>query len=261
MLTRRLAATAAACGLLALPTLASASTIHEPADGITVAWNSPVHFDWAWTCDSVRCEWASSIVFAQTPDPTDPIWLGGSKPGKLETPTAYNSNYNVYIGNLHGPQLTFAPGDWWWRLCSKTLEGEDDKCYYDSNPPRRITVLPPPPGPLPPPTQPAPPEPPEPPPLKLSAKDGKAFARTALARVFGRYWRQRSRAYMLCSNSDLAKVACSTDWRWRNRRVYSGVVVVRRVSTDQCRWSLRVGRRAPGSRRKVIVRRSGVRVC
>lgn len=137
-------------GALASGAAASASTIHEPANGITVAWNSPVHFDWAWTCDLTRCEWASGLRFARTPDPADPIWLGGANPGKLQTGTFYSSNATLYIGGLHGPSLTFAPGDWWWRLCSLTLEGEDDRCYYDSNPPRRITVLPPPPPPPPP---------------------------------------------------------------------------------------------------------------
>jgi hypothetical protein len=46
------------------------------------------------------------------------------------------------VGLTRNPDVRHhRPGDWWWRLCNKSINGEDDKCSYDSAvAPRKLTL-------------------------------------------------------------------------------------------------------------------------
>jgi hypothetical protein len=113
--------------LAALASPASAAVIHEPADGVAVQQSGSLFFDWAWDSDEY---WTDRIIFTQVADPNDPIWLGGDKPGKVR----YGGQYGFAESQAtvtFSPQ-SFGPGTWYWRLCNKTIYGEDDKCYVDA---------------------------------------------------------------------------------------------------------------------------------
>lgn len=122
---------------LAMAGSAQASTVHAPEPGAFVQQGQALYFDWAWTGDEW---WTSSIVFAQVPDAASEIWLGGTKPGKVRIGGQYG------FGDSHATvtfdPAMFAPGQWYWRLCNKTLDGEDDKCYYDGSAPIPLTIAP-----------------------------------------------------------------------------------------------------------------------
>jgi hypothetical protein len=111
----------------AMASSAPAAVIHEPANGVAVQQSASLFFDWAWDTDEY---WTDRIIFTQVADPNDPIWLGGEKPGKVRIGGQYGfgeSNATVTFS-----PHSFAPGTWYWRLCNKTIYGEDDKCYVDA---------------------------------------------------------------------------------------------------------------------------------
>lgn len=110
-----------------LTTAADAATIHAPAPGTVTAETDGVAFDWAWDSD----EYASRIVFTQSPDPNDPIWTGSfARPGVV----AYSDQYGPYTSSnaFVRPAGRLSPGDWYWRMCNYSIYGEDDKCSYDA---------------------------------------------------------------------------------------------------------------------------------
>ena len=128
-------AVAAAALALALVGTAQASTIHSPAPGASVEQNQSLLFDWAWTGNEY---WTAHIVFTQVADSADPIWLGGDKPGKVRV--GGSSGYGDSHATITFGAQTFAPGQWYWRLCNNTITGEDDKCYYDGSAPIPLTI-------------------------------------------------------------------------------------------------------------------------
>ena len=110
---------------------ADAATIHTPADGAVAQEGQPVYFDWRWSDG----EWATArIGFARSPDgPWAP------QPELSFRDCSYGSCGTILDSHLSVSALP--PGDWWWTLCHKTLDGEDDKCYRDANPPRKLTIV------------------------------------------------------------------------------------------------------------------------
>lgn len=126
----------AAALLLGLPPAAYSATIHSPAAGFTAAENEYVSFDWAWDSD----EYASRIVFARVAAGEDPFWFGTfSREGIV----AFGDRYGPYLSSNARirPAGDLAPGEWYWRMCNYSIYGEDDKCGYDSVPPRLLTVV------------------------------------------------------------------------------------------------------------------------
>ena len=115
---------------------ASAAIIHEPANGAAVQQSAALYFDWAWDSHEY---WTDRIIFTQVADPNDPLWLGGEKPGKIRIGGQYGFAES-HATITFSPQ-SFAPGTWYWRLCNKTVDGEDDKCYVDAEV-RSIVVTP-----------------------------------------------------------------------------------------------------------------------
>ncbi len=99
----------------------AASTIHEPASGIAAKRTDTIYFDWRWS-DS---QYASRVFFSQSADPADPSWYGHPK---YATATLYDSNATIDFAKLGGG---IPAGVWYWRLCSKSIYGEDDKCYLE----------------------------------------------------------------------------------------------------------------------------------
>jgi hypothetical protein len=135
---------------------AEASVIHEPANGLIVPQTATVRFDWAWATD----QYASAIYFSQNPDPSLEVWRQAQ-----QTVMRYDSNITIDFGHWttldngewkNGWAYPLPDGVWYWRLCSKTIYGEDDKCYLESEI-RQITL-----------TDAAPPPPPPPPPTACS---------------------------------------------------------------------------------------------
>jgi hypothetical protein len=117
---------------LALAATASASGIHEPANGLTVPQTAIVRFDWFWADD----QYASAIYFSLNPDPSLEVWRQAEKTGMQ-----YDSNLTIDFGHwttlnngewFNGWAYPFPDGVWYWRLCSKSIFGEDDKCYLES---------------------------------------------------------------------------------------------------------------------------------
>jgi hypothetical protein len=137
-------------GIISAPT--KAATIHVPASGASVQQDASLYFDWAWDSDEYA---TSAIVFTQSADPADPIWTWG--PGQANADPR-----RIVVSDLYGPYLEshatviftasrFVPGTWYWRLCNKSIYGEDDKCSLDAEL-RSLTVTAKPPPPPPPPT-------------------------------------------------------------------------------------------------------------
>lgn len=112
-----------AAGLFATSS-AAASTISEPASGLAVEEIASVRFDWRWDDGQYR----SQVIFTQTADPNDPVWVGGDKPGKWRTQSVYDSNITIDFATFGGG---LPAGRYYWRLCSYTIDGEDDKCYLE----------------------------------------------------------------------------------------------------------------------------------
>jgi hypothetical protein len=128
---------------LAAPAAAGAATIHTPADGLITQQGQPVYFDWAWDFDESA---TASIVLTRSSEPTSPLWqYGPTVPASADRQAFSDCSYGVCSPWLDShATLTFdttAPGDWWWRLCNKSINGEDDKCSYDSAvAPRKLTL-------------------------------------------------------------------------------------------------------------------------
>ena len=119
--------------MLALSGTAHAATIHTPDDGATVQQGANVYFDWAWDDDEYATAW---IGFARSID--------GPWTPRPEL-TVQDCSYGVCGPWLesHATILAPAAGVWYWRLCNKSIYGEDDKCSYDAGvAPRLLTVLP-----------------------------------------------------------------------------------------------------------------------
>jgi hypothetical protein len=130
--------------LTAMP--ASAAVIHAPANGATVQQDASLFFDWAWDDDEYA---TGNIVFTQVADPNDPIWLGGAKPGKVAISDCSGGVCGPFLASnatVTFDDARFAAGTWYWRLCNKTIYGEDDKCYVDAEV-RSLTITPKPPTP------------------------------------------------------------------------------------------------------------------
>ena len=122
---------------------ASAAVIHAPANGATAEMRTPLLFDWAWDDDEYATQ---GIVFTQVANPSDPIWTWG--PGEANTNPG-----RIVVSDRYGPFLDshatisfdnakFVPGTWYWRLCNKSIYGEDDKCGLDAEV-RSLVLTPP----------------------------------------------------------------------------------------------------------------------
>lgn len=148
MQLRHLVAVALAVGLLSTSS-ASAETVHAPDSGFSVQEDQSVTFDWAWDND----QYASNLYFADTADGTDPIWFGANNTGRprVRVTDLYGSPFLSSNATFIPKRWSLTPGTWYWRLCSFTATGEDDKCYFRM-PPRLITITaapaPPPPPPI-----------------------------------------------------------------------------------------------------------------
>lgn len=148
MQLRHLVAVALAAGLLGASS-ASAETIHVPESGFSVQEDQSATFDWAWDSD----QYASHLYFADTADGTDPIWFGANNTGRprVRVTDLYGSPFLSSNATFIPKRWSLTPGTWYWRLCSFTASGEDDKCYFRM-PPRLITITaapaPPPPPPI-----------------------------------------------------------------------------------------------------------------
>jgi len=123
-------------------TPAVAATVAQPADGIQAAQGSTVFFDWAWDSDEYA---TASIVFTRKSDPAAAEWTYGNGTTAVDANErriftdrgfAYtSSNANLFFDAM--PQ-----GLWYWRLCNKSINGEDDKCSYDSGvAPRALMIV------------------------------------------------------------------------------------------------------------------------
>jgi hypothetical protein len=271
--------------LLAFAPTATATTVHTPADAITVAWGESVLFDWRDDCGAYRCEWRSHLVFTQNPDPNADVWFGGLKPGKISMVYPDYSNQTITFGGPSSSSQSFTPGDWYWRLCSQTVEGEDDKCYYDGSAPRKVTILPPPP---PPPaacadgvdndgdgvidlddpgcssgsdTNEADPA------YRLTRDDATHIAGLALRNEFGRYFIGRNRRVdsIACKTRiTRSKIKCNIFWIWprslkaRRWRDYYGTITINRLGLDVHRYSLRLRRGMHPSNRSEILKFGGL---
>lgn len=135
----RLAILTGALTSLASPSIASAATLATPADGAVVTQGQSVLYDWAWDSDEYA---TSAIVLTQSADPNDPIWLFGptvpANPGRV---MYTDGGYPFIDSHASRPALGLVVGTWYWRLCNKSIYGEDDKCSYDANVPPRALVV------------------------------------------------------------------------------------------------------------------------
>lgn len=216
-----------ACGLLAVGAgAAQAETIHTPTDGITVQEDQSVAFDWAWDSD----QYASRLLFTQNPDPQADVWFNGTAPAKIRVSDggySFTSSHATVIPQRVG----LTPGQWYWRLCSYTVNGEDDVCYVRDTPhPIAITAVPaPPPPPV---TVPTPTPAPKPPAAAPTPAPVKPFARTTAVRAaklginkeFG-YKRAPAKRRLSCGVAVKKINRCTASWETGRYR-YRGTVRV-----------------------------------
>ncbi len=208
---------------------AAAETIHTPVDGTVAQEDQTVLFDWAWDSD----QYASYLIFTQDPDPASDLWLGQKKPGKV---TVTDDGYSFLSSNARvvPKQWSITPGQWYWRLCSNTVSGEDDKCYYRGAPhPITITAAPappPPPAPVvvtpPPVVAPAPAAPkPAPTTAFFSKADAAANARLAISEYFS-YKKAPKKRKVSCSRTSSPLLhSCKVSWETARYR-YSGTLTL-----------------------------------
>jgi hypothetical protein len=145
--------TAVLCAVFA--SSAFGASISQPASGASVAQGSTLFFDWAWESDEYA---TSSIVFTHAADPSDPVWTWqagtpATVPGQrvvvsdhgypfLDSHATVTFSPSIYLstGQVYGG---FDATAWYWRLCNKSIYGEDDKCAYDTGvAPRLVNVTP-----------------------------------------------------------------------------------------------------------------------
>ncbi len=213
---------------------AVAETIHTPAEGAATQEDQAITFDWAWDTD----QYASYLYFADTADPNDPIWFGANTTGRPRVRVSDHGSPFLHSNATFVPKSwSLTPGTWYWRVCSFTINGEDDKCYFRS-PPRAITITAapaPPPTPTPTPT-PAPTPTPSPTPAPASADDEQRpsftrdeavqFARLAIKQQFS-YGRTPRGARITCARAARATQinGCRASWSTTRCR-YAGAIRV-----------------------------------
>jgi hypothetical protein len=195
--------------------MAAAETIHAPAAGATFQEDSSVYFDWAWDNDQYA---TSAIYFAQTPDPKDPNWYGPAHPGRIAVSDGGYSFTDSHA-TVQPNKVGLTPGGWYWRLCSKSIDGEDDKCQLRMDPqPIAITAAPaPPPAPVPAPPVPAPPVPsPAPQAAAITRAEAEKAVRVAIRR---RLNSATPRGLALsCRSQSRSTWVCAAKWANRTYR-------------------------------------------
>ena len=199
-----------AIGSLVLAPAASAE-IHSPADGATFQATDTVYFDWAWGSDEYATSW---IGVARSPDgPWSPLpekWLMDCSDGVCSP---------WFSSHAYIPASRIGVGTWWWRLCNKSIYGEDDKCALSTEGPRMLTITAPPPTPIPTPapvTTPAPAPAPKPvihpkPLPTLSQGSAVSYLKTALHERFRRAFPAR-RFQARCTRTSSTSFACRPQW-------------------------------------------------
>jgi len=206
---------------------APAATVHQPAPGASFRQDEAVLFDWAWDSDEY---WTPRIIFTQVANGNDPIWFGGDVPGKIRATDNYGSGWGESHATIDFSHYPFTPGQWYWRLCNSTVNGEDDKCYQRGDPiPITITPKPdPPPAPAAPPAPASAPAAPGRPPVAptptrtptptssrparlptLAVDDAKGHVRTALRRRFGTYRNASGKRVAGCARLSRVRIRCS----------------------------------------------------
>jgi hypothetical protein len=247
-MARRLGAALAA--LAVGPSTAQAALIHQPATGISVQQDGVVHFDWAWDSDEYA---TSSIVFTQSPDAVAPIWMwtsgqANAEPGRIvvsDCAYGYCSPFLSSNANVTFAAARFTPGVWYWRLCNKSIYGEDDKCGLDAEI-RAVTITP---LPAPPAATPAPTATPSPAPApaqEAEEEDPRDKLKTlsmASARSFARKYVKRYSSYSLrrmdqtdCYRTDRLTARCTVMWHHGRDYWSSRFVVTRTKSGLKPKW-------------------------
>jgi hypothetical protein len=132
--------------LMATP--AAAAVIHAPANGAAVQQDAALFFDWAWDADEYA---TTGIVFTHSSDPNDPVWTWqagepATDPGRRVVVTDGGYSFLSSHATVTFRAAQFAAGTWYWRLCNKSIDIEDDKCSLDAEI-RALTVTPKPPSP------------------------------------------------------------------------------------------------------------------
>jgi len=202
MLKKAVTTILAVLALLALPGAASASTIYTPPSGATFSQADTVLFDWAWADD----QYASKIIFSRSSDPNDPSWFGSSTQTRMYDYSNASIDLSRWTTLNNGERqirsgfYPFPDGAWYWRLCTKTFYGEDDKCYLEPEI-RSMTVT----------EVPAPSVNSVPP--TLSRSDARYYAGTALRYEFGGSWRYGSGKRRSCGRRlSPTRVLCRVRW-------------------------------------------------
>jgi hypothetical protein len=120
--------TVATLAFAVAPTTANA-VIHSPANGATYQLADTIYFDWTWAPDEYATAW---IGFARSPDgPWSP------KPEKIFT-DSYGTPY--LSSHAYLSAYSIGAGTWWWRVCNKSINIEDDRCQFGVDPPQELTI-------------------------------------------------------------------------------------------------------------------------
>lgn len=209
-------------GLAAVP--AAAETISAPTPGAVVQEDAAVTFDWRWDSDQY---WTDKVIFTTTPDANDPIWLGGDQPGKVRVAPA--GGYGESHAVIQPKRWGLTPGTWYWRPCSKAVDGEDDKCYQRSAPQAIVITAAPPTAPV--------VDVPEPSaaPRALGRSTATARAKRVLKAKFA-FSPSRKRQRVSCAAVDASSQRCSLSWLTPRYRYRGTVVVFNVVEEDVAGW-------------------------
>lgn len=213
---------ALAAQLPAFTTAQAASTWHAPASPVHASQESTLHFDWRWD----EISYAGRLIFAPTDNPSDPIWYGTDRPGRFETVTSIDSNATLNFAKWYAHHPTyvrvsapFPAGAWYYRLCTKTIYSEDDKCVLEPEIRQLLVVAsaPPAPSPSPPVSDPAE--------ATITAAEAKRYVRAALRGRYAKTYTRSRHRVSACRRVTRARFRCRTGWTYRGFR-YRGTVSI-----------------------------------
>jgi hypothetical protein len=242
---RALPALAALAAVGLSTTSAQAETIHTPPpSGAVFHEGDTVPFDWKWDRDQYA---TTAIYFTTSADPNDPVWYGPDKPGRIRVTDNYGTGFDGSNAYVDLAKWKITPGQWYWRLCSKSIDGEDDKCQLRDRP-HALLVLPRPvltPAPEPVFPDPVTPDPPAPPARDTLTRTEAAVATRRAIRSRFDYGTMPSPFTMVCNPISSTAQSCRVTWRTKKHRFKGRVRVAlpARTTFDVLRTDRKTGQR------------------